>query len=129
MKPVDPHEPGCTLAKLNAASEAVYLADVQNARQTMGKDAGVFWLGIAILLTFTSVMSAVLWGSFQLLTGGITIKDVAVVAAVSGLIGSVVGYTAANAQQVVGYFFGSSQGSKAKTDALAAAITNVKVTT
>lgn len=114
------------LAKLNAETEKAYIADVQDARRTMGKDAGVFWLGISILLTFAGIMSAVLWGSFLILTGGITVKDVAMVAAVSGLIGSVVGYAAANAQQVVGYFYGSSQGSKQKTDALANAVSNLQ---
>lgn len=111
------------LAKLNASTEVAYLQDVQSARATMGRDSGVYWLGITILLVFAGVMGAVLWGSFAILTGGITIKDVAVVATVSGLVGTVVGYVAANAQQVVGYFYGSSQGSKAKTDALAEAVT------
>jgi hypothetical protein len=46
-------------------------------------------------------------------------------AIVSALIGTVVGYVAANAQQVVGYFFGSSKGSADKTDALAAAVRGV----
>ena len=104
-------------------TEVAYLQDVQSARATMGRDSGVYWLGITILLVFAGVMGAVLWGSFAILTGGITIKDVAVVATVSGLVGTVVGYVAANAQQVVGYFYGSSQGSKAKTDALAEAVT------
>lgn len=119
-------ELGLDLARLNATTEAGYLADVQDARKTMGRDSGVFWLGIAILLTFAATMGAVLWGSFLLLTGGITLADVATVAAVAGLIGSVVGYVAANAQQVVGYFYGSSQGSKAKTDALASAVSGVR---
>lgn len=113
------------LAKLNAASEQAYLSDVQDARKAHASATGVYWLGIAILVTFAGVMAAVLWGSFQLLVGGITVKDVAMVATVSGLIGTVVGYVAANAQQVVGYFFGSSKGSADKTDALAAAVRGV----
>jgi lysozyme family protein len=40
-------------------------------------------------------------------------------AAVSGLIGSVLGYFSANANQVVSFYFGSSAGSAAKTDQLA----------
>jgi lysozyme family protein len=39
--------------------------------------------------------------------------------AISGLIGSIVGYFSANAQQVIGFYFGSSAGSAAKTDQLA----------
>jgi hypothetical protein len=110
------------LSKLNAETEKAYLADTQDARKAHGSDAGVFWLGISILITFGGVMGAVLWGSFELMTGGITVKDVAIVGMVSGLIGTVVGYVAANAQQVVAYFFGSSRGSAAKTDAMAAAV-------
>jgi hypothetical protein len=88
-----------------------YLEDTANARATHGQNRGVFWLGVAILGIFAAVICLVLWGSFAILQGSITIKDVAVVAAVFGLIGTVVGYAAANAQQVVGYFFGSSKGS------------------
>lgn len=38
------------------------------------------------------------------------------------LVGAVVGYVSAKADQVIAYFFGSSAGSKAKTDALAKAL-------
>jgi hypothetical protein len=67
-------------------------------------------------------MGAVLYGCWQLLAGGITIKDVSVVAAISGLVGSVVGYVAANAQTVVNFIFGGSLGSEKKSDAMAAAV-------
>ncbi len=70
-------------------------------------------------------MFGVLWGSFEILTGGITVKDIAIVATVSGLIGTVVGYVAANAQQVVSYFFGSSRGSADKTAAISQAISRI----
>lgn len=110
------------LAKLNASVEQAYLADVQSARNANGANRGVFWLGIAILATFATLMAAVMYGSFQLLTGGIVLKDVAVASVVSGLIGTVIGYVAGNAQQVVGYYFGSSKGSSDKTDALANAV-------
>lgn len=113
------------LAKLNAATEQAYLSDVQNARTSHGGSRGVFWLGIAILLTFAGVMVAVLWGSFQMIAGLIPIKDAGFASTVAGLVGTVIGYVAANAQQVVGYFFGSSKGSADKTDALAAAVRNV----
>ena len=110
------------LAKLNASVEQAYLADVQSARNANGANRAVFWLGIAILATFGTLMGFVMYGSFQLLTGGIVLKDVAVASVVSGMIGTVVGYVAGNAQQVVGYYFGSSKGSADKTDALASAV-------
>lgn len=111
--------------RLNAETEKAYLADVADARDAHHGDLGVFRLGLAIILTFGAVMAAVLWGSFELMTGGIKVPDVAVVATAMGLIGTVVGYVAANAQQVVSYFFGSSRGSKDKTDALAQAVRGV----
>lgn len=111
--------------KLNQQTELAYLDDVKNARQTSGANRAVFWLGIAILATFGTLMGFVMYGSFQLLTGGIVLKDVAVASVVSGLIGTVIGYVAGNAQQVVGYYFGSSKGSADKTDALAKAAANV----
>ena len=120
---------GLDLQKLNSdhqeAMAQTYTADTQDARKTFGQQKAVFNLGIIILITFAFVMTAVLWASYNLLTGGITIKDVAVVAAISGMVGSVVGYVAANAQQVVGYFFGSSSGSADKTDAMSKAVGNL----
>lgn len=110
------------LAKLNADVEKSYLADVQDARKAHGGNTAVFWLGVTILITFASVMIAVLWGGFTLMTGDATIKDEGAKALVMGLVGTVLGYVSANAQQVVGYFFGSSKGSADKTNALAAAV-------
>lgn len=98
------------------------IADTTAARTAHAGDDGVFWLGIAILLTFAAVMTAVMWGSYQLLVGGLTVKDMSIVAVVFGFLGTVVGYVAANAQQVVAYFFGSSAGSKQKTEAMAQAV-------
>jgi hypothetical protein len=69
-------------------------------------------------------MVAVLWGCYALLTGGLPIKDVTVVAAVSGLIGSVVGYVASNAQIVVNFLYGSSLGNRKNIDTITTAIAN-----
>jgi hypothetical protein len=52
------------------------------------------------------------------------VKDAGLLATSTGLIGTITGYVAGNAQQVVGYFFGSSQGSADKTEAMAKAVTN-----
>ena len=101
------------------------IADTSDARHVFAENKGVLNLGIVILDTFALVMFGVLWGSFQIMTGGITIKDVAIVATVAGLVGTVVGYVAANAQQVVSYFFGSSRGSADKTAAMSAAVSRL----
>lgn len=75
-----------------------------------------------VLVTFAVIMSAVLAGSWQLLEGGITIKDVSVVAAISGLVGSIVGYVAANAQTVINFLFGGSMGNEKNAGALAQSV-------
>lgn len=107
--------------KLNQAGELAYVEDVGKARTAHAGDKGVFWLGIAVLVTFAVLMGVVLLGCFYMLTG--TLKaDPAVAAMVAGMIGTVVGYVAANAQQVTSYFFGSSRGSSDKTAMLASQV-------
>lgn len=117
---------GIDLVKINAdhaaAMAAVDAADVKSARESnSGRDA-TWWIAVVILVTFAAIMAAVLWGCWTLLQGGITIKDVSVVAAVSGLVGAVVGYVAANAQTVVNFIFGGSLGSRRTSAALSDSI-------
>lgn len=107
------------LAKIGLQEVQTYVQDTADARSKNAANDKVFWLGVAVLFTFGLVMCLCLYGAYSIMTGGITIKDVAVVAAVSGFVGTVVGYVAANAQQVVAYFFGSSKGSQDKTTAMA----------
>mgnify|MGYP000114253267 CR=1 FL=1 len=114
---------GFDYAKLNQETEVAYINDTQDARKY--KDDNTFFLGIAILIMFALTMFASLYGAYQLLIGGLKLADASIVAAVSGFIGSIVGYVAANAQQVVSYFYGSSAGSKQKTDALADSVKNI----
>lgn len=113
------------LVKISAETEKAYLGDVQSARMAHADNDNVFRLGITILGIFAGIMGAVLWASFQVLTGGIIIRDIGTVAMVSGLIGTVVGYVASNAQQVVNYFYGSSKGSSDKTESMGRAIQNI----
>ena len=95
--------------------EKLYVDDVQDARKY--RDDKVFWLGICVLVSFALIMGVTLWGLYGLMTKQFVI-DPALIAAVFGLVGSIIGYFAANAQQVVGYFFGSSSGSKQNGDAV-----------
>lgn len=119
-------ELGLDAKKLAAQVEQAFIADVQNAREAHKGDSAVMKLGIAVLATFAIIMVGVLWTAHTLLLGdSLRATDSGTVAAVFGLVGSVVGYVAANAQQVCAYFFGSSKGSKDKTDALATAIAQV----
>jgi len=110
------------MEKIDYKRDALYVEDTQNARAAHGDDNKVFWLGVMVLLTFATVMASALYGSYKIITGGMgTDLDAGIVAAVFGFLGTVVGYVAANAQQVVSFFFGSSRGSKQKTDAMAEA--------
>lgn len=111
------------MRELEIKEAQVYVSDTADARSK--GDKGVFWLGIAVLITFAATMSASLYGAYQILVGGITLKDVAVVAAVSGFVGTIIGYVAANAQQVISYFFGSSKGSNDKGAAMADAFSKI----
>jgi len=113
---------GVDLERLGLEKEKVFVEDTNNARTAAAGNHSIHYLGVWILATFALVTVLVLYGCFQMLTGGIPIKDPSVVAAVFSLLGSVVGYIAANAQQVVSFNFGSSRGSEAKTTAMTDAI-------
>lgn len=111
--------------KLNAATEQAYLSDVQDARKAGLGNENIFWLGLAVICAFILIMGGVLWGAFMLLHGAMQGVDPGIAAAVFTMIGSVVGYASANAQQVLGYYFGSSKGSADKTKALTDALEDV----
>lgn len=114
-----------SMRELGIKEQALYVDDTKHARESHKGDSAVFRLGLAVLVTFMLVMGVSMYGSYQLLIGGLQVKDMGVVAAVFGFLGTVIGYVAANAQQVVAYFFGSSAGSKQKTDAMSAAVANM----
>lgn len=117
---------GIDVAKMNldfeAAQTKAVIEDRIDARKQNSQRDAVWWIAVVILVTFGLLMGFVLYGCWLLLQGGITIKDVSVVAAISGLVGSVVGYVAANAQTVVNFIYGGSLGSEKKTDALSASV-------
>ena len=108
------------LGRQDIQRETIFVTDTADARKVHGGNESVFWLAVAILGCFAVCVLVVMVGCFMLLTKSGTFADVdpAAVGMVSGLIGTIIGYAAANAQQVVSYFFGSSQGSKSSGDAL-----------
>lgn len=111
------------LERLGLQRETLYVDDVQDARRY--RDDKVFHLGTVVLLSFVLVMGIALLGIFAVVTGEV-VADANVFAAVIGLVGAIIGYFAANAQQVVSYFFGSSAGSMRNGDRLADAIKSFK---
>lgn len=101
---------------LKITRETLYVNDTQDARKY--KDNKVFWLGVVILSSFALIMIVALFGSYALLTGSMPLSDPSTIGMVSGFVGTIIGYVAANAQQVVSFFFGSSAGSSKKSDAI-----------
>lgn len=112
--------------QVNSDIEKAYLSDVQDARKTHGGNADIMILGGIILLAWAVLTGGTLYALHQMLTGGIEIKDVGIVATVFTVLGSTVGYVSNVAQQVVGFYFGSSRGSAQKTEAMANAIGGIR---
>ena len=114
------------LRRLSLREKELYVTDVQDARKY--RDEKVFRLGLTILVSFVIVMSMSLYGLYKIVSGTVTV-DSNLLAAVIGLVGAIIGYFAANAQQVVSYFFGSSAGSTQKSDNITDAINSFKKVT
>lgn len=108
--------------KINQAADAALIADTSDARHTFGANENVFVMGCLILLTFAVLMGAELVGCFLLMTGYFQV-DPSTAAISAGMIGTVTGYLASNAQQVVSFFYGSSKNSKDSGEAIGAALT------
>jgi hypothetical protein len=109
------------LAALAVREEAVYVTDTQNARAANAANQRVFWLGVAVLATFAVVSFGALGGSYAVLSGKLPVTDAAVVGLVSGFIGTVIGYVASNATQVISFYYGSSKGVEHQSEAMSAA--------
>lgn len=108
--------------KINAAADQALIADTSDARHTFGGNENVFVMGCIILGAFAVLMGLVLTGCFWMMTNKVAV-DQSMVAVCASLVGTVVGYVAANAQQVVSFFYGSSKGSKDSGDRIGQALT------
>lgn len=76
------------------------------------------WLTVISFLVVASLVLGIIFAAVKGWLGPVG-SDPTAWAAVSGLLGSLVGYFSANANQVISFYFGSSAGSAAKTDQLA----------
>lgn len=113
--------------RIEADLDKAYLSDVDSARKAHGADKDVLTLGIAVLFVWAVLMGATLYGLHAMLTEGIKIADVGIVATVFTILGSILGYVSNNAQQVISYYFGTSRGSSKKTDMMADAVSQARV--
>jgi hypothetical protein len=68
------------------------------------------------------VLAAVILGGFFAVAAAVIAGHAGADPATATLVGAVVGYASAKADQVVAYYFGSSKGSKDKTDILSRAL-------
>jgi len=116
------------MRKLDLDEQKIYVGDTSDARHVNAENDAVFVLGCIVLATFAVMMGFSMYGAYLMVTGGMG-KDIdpGIVAAVFSFLGTIVGYVAANAQQVISFFFGSSKGSKSKTDAMSKAFKSLSV--
>lgn len=92
--------------------EKVHAGDRNSAREREVKTGDVWTpriLAATIIGGFLAMVASVLLGKVTGITDPVA----------AGMIGTLIGYVSAKADQVVSYYFGSSAGSAAKTDLLA----------
>jgi hypothetical protein len=68
-----------------------------------------FYVSLVVLLVFVLVIGVSLWAGYALVTGAAEIKDTVMAEMVAGFGGTLLGYVSANAQQVMGYYFGGNR--------------------
>ena len=103
------------------------LQDVQNARamhQTK-PDPTVQHLAYSTAFTFLVMNCAVAYGVFALLTKGMDIKNYELAIAAAGVIGNLQGMVNSKAEQVWGFFFGSSVSARNNSQNMTEALTSV----
>ncbi len=100
------------MKELGVDLEKIHQADRDSARSREVRTGDVWTprvLAATIVGGFLTMVAAVLLGKVTGITDPIA----------AGMIGTLIGYVSAKADQVVSYYFGSSAGSAAKTDLLA----------
>lgn len=108
--------------EIDADVEKAYIADVDSARRNRAPNHDLFVIACGVLGAWVLLTGATLYGLFSVASGDIILADPGIAATVFTLLGSLIGYVSNIAQQVIGFFFGSSRGSDQKTTALAKAV-------
>jgi hypothetical protein len=107
--------------------DAAAYSDVQDARKTGAGNESTMIIAGVILVSFAIAMIAVLIGCWQMIVGKITItpEQAGMFAAITGLVGSIVGYFASNAQTVINYLFGGSLGGRKNAETLSNSVASM----
>lgn len=87
------------------------------------RSAGIFRLGIFMLIIYLVLLASVLYGCYTILIGGMKITDPGTVAVVFTLIGSITTGVTGLAGLVCNYYYGSSHGSAVKTEQMGPKVT------
>jgi hypothetical protein len=97
------------MKELGIEEDKLVYQDLASARHTYSavRDPLVAWIGGGTIAGFFVLM-------FVVISGKVTID--------SAILGALIGYASAKADQVLSFYFGSSTGSKDKTDALVDAL-------
>lgn len=97
------------MEQLGIQKEQLVYQDLADARKTYRetKDRLVPWIGAGTVVGFFAIVGMTLYGEFKV--------D-------SAILGALIGYVSAKADMVLAFYFGSSKGSKEKTEALVEAL-------
>lgn len=108
------------LERIALQRETLYVGDVQDARKY--RDEKLFILGCVIYGIFFLSLSLAMIGGYFVLKAPKDSIDPVILGSVAALIGSIIGYTASQAQSVTNFNFGTSYGSMTKGDDMADAV-------
>lgn len=113
------------LRKLDVQEEQIYVGDAASARGAFSKDRGVFFLGLVVLAMSGVLTCAILYGVYEMITGGLKLTDAGIAASIFTLLGMIIREIDSRAQQVLNFFYGSSHGSRNNQAAMAQAVSNI----
>lgn len=101
--------------------------DVQNARSAQtGPHATVTpTIAVSTVLLFFISNALILWGAYKAMTSGIEVKNVELALAVSAIVGGIVTNVNSKADQVYGFFFGSSVSARSNAHATQTALADI----
>lgn len=94
------------LRKLSVQEKQIDAEDYADARKNNAANRAYWVLAYIILGSFAVVMGFVLWGCYLLSVIDPTKINTALIAAIAGLVGTIVGYFGANSQTVINSIYG-----------------------